>query len=203
MVRRTALFLAMVSLPAFASGFYFGENGTKALATVPGLQKGRTSARERRARAAAKPTSRIPRNTAVLACTSSTSTPTAASDSASARPGWRRKRKNRVSAAGTSTWRSSVPGCPSSAYEPPWPGASAAPATAAVSTARPSHAERKRAMDRCPELRDTPKRYRQLKDISESVRYDAGFKYSDEHHKGVKINLDRIIAIVVPKVNKL
>ena len=65
------------------------------------------------------------------------------------------------------------------------------------------HAERKRAMDRCPELRDTPKRYRQLKDISESVRYDAGFKYSDEHHKGVKINLDRIIAIVMPKVNKL
>ena len=64
-------------------------------------------------------------------------------------------------------------------------------------------AERKRAMDRCPELRDTPKRYRQLKDISESVRYDAGFKYSDEHHKDAKTNLDRIIAIVEPKIKKL
>src|ERR1700739_2299514 len=40
------------------------------------------------------------------------------------------------------------------------------------------HTERKKAMDRCPELRDAPKRYRQLKDISESVRYDAGFKYT-------------------------
>jgi hypothetical protein len=52
----------------------------------------------------------MPRKTAVLACTSSTSTPTAASDTASAQPGWRRNRKNSVSAAGTSTYRSSVPG---------------------------------------------------------------------------------------------
>jgi hypothetical protein len=65
------------------------------------------------------------------------------------------------------------------------------------------HTERKKAMDRCPELRDAPKRYRQLKDISESVRYDAGFKYSDEHHKDVKTNLDKIIAIVEPKIKKL
>ena len=35
--------------------------------------------------------------------------------SASGHPGWRRKRKKSVSAAGTSTWRSSVPGCASSA----------------------------------------------------------------------------------------
>jgi hypothetical protein len=64
------------------------------------------------------------------------------------------------------------------------------------------HTERKKAMDRCPELRDAPKRYRQLKDISESVRYDAGFKYSDEHHKAVKTHLDRIVAIVEPKIKK-
>jgi hypothetical protein len=64
------------------------------------------------------------------------------------------------------------------------------------------HTERKKAMDRCPELRDAPKRYRQLKDISESVRYDAGFTYSDDHHKGVKAHLDKIIAIVEPKIKK-
>jgi len=62
------------------------------------------------------------------------------------------------------------------------------------------HTERKKAMDRCPELRDAPKRYRQLKDISESVRYDAGFKYTDENHKQVKAHLDKIRSVVEPKI---
>jgi hypothetical protein len=64
------------------------------------------------------------------------------------------------------------------------------------------HMERKKAMDQCPELRDAPKRYRQIKDISESVRYDAGFKYTDEHHKDVQANLNRIVAIVEPKIKR-
>jgi hypothetical protein len=64
------------------------------------------------------------------------------------------------------------------------------------------HTERKKAMDHCPELRDAPKRYRQLKDISESVRYDAGFTYTDEHQKIVQAHLDKIIAIVDPKIKK-
>ncbi len=64
------------------------------------------------------------------------------------------------------------------------------------------HTERRRAMDRCPELRDAPKRYRQLKDISESVRYDAGFRYTDENDKDVKSYLDRIVAIVEPKLRQ-
>jgi hypothetical protein len=64
------------------------------------------------------------------------------------------------------------------------------------------HAERKRAMDRCPELRDAPKRYRQLKDISESVRYDAGFKYTDGHDKDVRAHLDKVVAIVAPLVQR-
>jgi hypothetical protein len=64
------------------------------------------------------------------------------------------------------------------------------------------HTERKKSMDQCPELRDAPKRYRQLKDISESVRYDAGFKYTDEHDKEVKATLDKIIAIVDTKIKK-
>jgi hypothetical protein len=64
------------------------------------------------------------------------------------------------------------------------------------------HMERKKAMDHCPELRDAPKRYRQLKDISESVRYDAGFGYTDVHHAIVQSNLDKIIGIVDPKIKK-
>jgi hypothetical protein len=57
-------------------------------------------------------------------------------------------------------------------------------------------------MDQCPELCDAPKRYRQLKDISESVRYDAGFRYTDEHHKNVRAHLDKVIAVVEPKIKK-
>jgi hypothetical protein len=64
------------------------------------------------------------------------------------------------------------------------------------------HTERKKAIDHCPELRDAPKRYRQLKDISESVRYDAGFTYTDEHQKIVQAHLDKIIGIVDPKIKK-
>ena len=64
------------------------------------------------------------------------------------------------------------------------------------------HMGRKKAMDRCPELRDVPKRYRQLKDISESVRYDAGFHYTDANDKDIKTHLDRIVAIVEPKIRK-
>lgn len=64
------------------------------------------------------------------------------------------------------------------------------------------HTERRKAMDRCPELREAPRRYRQLKDISESVRYDAGFHYTAEHHKDVKAHLDKIVAIVESKITK-
>src|ERR1700677_3168897 len=62
------------------------------------------------------------------------------------------------------------------------------------------HKERKKAMDRCPELRDAPQKYRQLKDLSESVRYDAGFEYTVEHHKSSKSIFDKIVAIVDSKI---
>ncbi len=65
------------------------------------------------------------------------------------------------------------------------------------------HWGRKKAMDRCPELRDAPKRFRQLKDISEAVRYDAGFKYTEENESEVKRFLEKIGAIVEPKLKKI
>lgn len=64
------------------------------------------------------------------------------------------------------------------------------------------HKERRKALDQRPELRDAPQKYRQLKDISESVRYDAGFYYTAEHHKSSKAFMDRIIAIVDSKIVK-
>ena len=64
------------------------------------------------------------------------------------------------------------------------------------------HTERKRAMDHCPELRDAPKRYRQLKDISEAVRYDAGFKYTHENDRDAKALFEKVVAIVEPKLKK-
>jgi hypothetical protein len=65
-----------------------------------------------------------------------------------------------------------------------------------------AHVERKRAMERCPELRDAPHRFRELKDMSERVRYDAGFDYTPEFHRISKAFLDKIISIVEPKLRK-
>lgn len=62
------------------------------------------------------------------------------------------------------------------------------------------HLERKKAMERCPELREAPRRYRQLKDISEAVRYDAGFKYTPANDKDVLAHVRKIVSIVEPKI---
>jgi hypothetical protein len=64
------------------------------------------------------------------------------------------------------------------------------------------HPERKKAMDLCPELKDSRDRYRQLKDLSESVRYDPGFRFGPQHLVQAKAHLARIVAIVEPKVKK-
>jgi hypothetical protein len=64
------------------------------------------------------------------------------------------------------------------------------------------HPERKRAMDRCPELKDSRDKYRQLKDLSEAVRYDPGFVFGPQHAANAKSYLTRIISIVEPKVKK-
>lgn len=66
-----------------------------------------------------------------------------------------------------------------------------------------SHHQRKADMSKCPELRTAPQRYRDLKDLSESVRYDPGFIYKNEHHADAKKHMATIISIVEPKVKKL
>lgn len=64
------------------------------------------------------------------------------------------------------------------------------------------HKERKQAMARCPELRDAPEKYRRLKDMSEDVRYKAGFVFMDQHDAASKSLLAKIVAIVEPKLTK-
>jgi hypothetical protein len=63
-----------------------------------------------------------------------------------------------------------------------------------------AHLDRKRVMEKCPELRDAPKKYRELKDLSESIRYDAGFTYTAQHRDASLFCLRRIVAIVEPKL---
>jgi hypothetical protein len=65
-----------------------------------------------------------------------------------------------------------------------------------------AHEWRKKAMKRCPELRGAPDHFRELKDISEKVRYDAGFEYAAEHHTLSTHHFQRIVAIVEPKLKK-
>jgi hypothetical protein len=64
------------------------------------------------------------------------------------------------------------------------------------------HKERAYAMDKCPELRDAPARYRQLKGLSESVRYDVNYQYADEDRINAIAWLAKIAAIVEPKLKK-
>ena len=64
------------------------------------------------------------------------------------------------------------------------------------------HKERKAVMAQCPELRDAPDKYRRLKDLSELVRYNVAFVFAEEDRKDAMAWLDRIIAIVEPKLKK-
>ena len=64
------------------------------------------------------------------------------------------------------------------------------------------HKGRKQAMARCPELRDAPEKYRRLKDLSEFVRYKVNFQFTDlDHEVSIRL-LDKIVAIVEPKLKK-
>jgi hypothetical protein len=65
------------------------------------------------------------------------------------------------------------------------------------------HPERKKAMDRCPELKDSRDRYRQPKDLSESVRHDPGFVFGAQQLVNAKSYFGRIVGIVEPKVKRL
>lgn len=67
-----------------------------------------------------------------------------------------------------------------------------------------SHADRKKLMEACPEIHNKMKHeYRRLKDLSESVRYDAGFAYGDAHHSDAKACLQKIVSVVEPKFKKI
>lgn len=64
------------------------------------------------------------------------------------------------------------------------------------------HKARTHAMSRCPELRDAPQHYRNLKNLSEAVRYDVKYAYADEDREKSIAWLTKIVAIVEPKLKK-
>lgn len=64
------------------------------------------------------------------------------------------------------------------------------------------HKERAHALRRCPELRDVPEKYRNLKSLSEDVRYNATYEYSDQDVAKAIAWLAKIIAVVEPKLKK-
>jgi len=64
------------------------------------------------------------------------------------------------------------------------------------------HPQRKKAMDNCPELKDSRDKYRQLKDLSESIRYDPGFDFLPQHFSHAQSWFGRIVSIVEPKVKR-
>jgi hypothetical protein len=66
-----------------------------------------------------------------------------------------------------------------------------------------SHPQRKKALDACPELKSAPRKFRELKDLSESVRYDPGFVFDAEHLTDAKAHLAKCVAIVEPKLKRL
>ncbi len=64
------------------------------------------------------------------------------------------------------------------------------------------HKARTHAMTLCPELRDAPQKYRHLKNLSEAVRYDVRYAFADEDREKSIAWLEKVIAIVEPKLQK-
>jgi hypothetical protein len=64
------------------------------------------------------------------------------------------------------------------------------------------HKERKAVLERCPELREAPRMYRQLKDLSELVRYNAWYEFTESDRQRSTAWLAKIVAIVQPKLRK-
>ena len=51
-----------------------------------------------------------------------------------------------------------------------------------------------------PRVADAPDKYRRLKDLSESVRYDASFEFKAANQELSVAWLEKIVAIVEPKL---
>jgi hypothetical protein len=64
------------------------------------------------------------------------------------------------------------------------------------------HKARAAAMARCPELRDAPEKYRNLKNLSELIRYDVKYEHEDAYREKSIAWLAKIVAIVEPKLKK-
>ena len=66
-----------------------------------------------------------------------------------------------------------------------------------------AHEGRKHAMMKCPELRDAPRNYRALKELSKDVRYNPEFEFTVKHRDDAKKLFAKIVGIVDPKIKKM
>jgi len=66
-----------------------------------------------------------------------------------------------------------------------------------------SHHERRKAIDRCPELNVAKRYYRELKDLSEAVRYVPGYIFTAKNDSDSSKRLESIRSIVEPLLKKL
>ena len=65
------------------------------------------------------------------------------------------------------------------------------------------HSDRKKAMDKCGDLPKSARdRYRELKDISESIRYVVGFTFLPAHREKVNENLEWLDRLIAPWVKR-
>jgi hypothetical protein len=64
------------------------------------------------------------------------------------------------------------------------------------------HEDRSTAIARCPELKAMKVPYRELKDISENIRYVAGFDYDATTHQETVVAVEKIETLLLPKVRR-
>jgi len=66
-----------------------------------------------------------------------------------------------------------------------------------------NHQHRWQAFKNCPELNSMREKYRELKDLSEQVRYDASFVFNASHLALAKTLFTKCESLVAPKVKKI
>lgn len=67
-----------------------------------------------------------------------------------------------------------------------------------------THGARANEIRKYPELQrgNFPRAYRELKDVSEQVRYDPGFQFTASHDTTAERNFRKVVSVVEPLVKK-
>jgi hypothetical protein len=65
------------------------------------------------------------------------------------------------------------------------------------------HTSRWQAIMQCPEIRHARADYRDLKDLSEAVRYDVGYVFGTQDLQNAKAHFDKVVSVVLPKLKRI